>query len=352
VSKGIAATSDAIGQPRTATARKRLVLFGAGSLGSAFLQALAATPSAGQLVGLVTGHHGHLVVRDGMEPDQASEQLLGAGSERSEGPPDINAILDEAAPDILVECIPQNVRSGEPALSILRAAVDRGIHVVTANKTPIAMGYRDLCYRGSKTGATIRFEATLLDGLPLFAWMAAAGRGPVRRVRGVFNGTSSLVLESVESGSTRSRGLARAQAMGIAEFDPVLDLDGWDSAAKTALVANVWMSGSLRVIDVVRTGCDTLKDSRIIEAAKAGQRVRLISEIERGADGRVRASVEPGFLLPGDPLYALHGGLGGISVETDAGLHFSLLQHASGLDEAAKAMVLDCQAIAEGAPQA
>jgi homoserine dehydrogenase len=330
----------------------RVLLLGAGSLGKAFLRRLAQleTQSPARLVGIVTGHHGRRIAPDGIEPADALTALE-SDALGSDGPSDLRKIIEATRPEVMVECVPQNIRSGEPSLTFLRTALDAGVHAVTANKSAIALGYRDLRHRAAKNGVTFRFEPTVLDGMPLFLFFSRLGPIQVKRVRAVLNGTSSLVLESVQNGSTRSRGLARAQAQGIAEADAVLDVDGWDAAAKAALIANVWMGGTLRIVDVVREGCDAVKDDELRRAADTVH-YRLLADIIRNADGSVRASVKPTALEPGDPLFASRGSAGGISVECQQGPSLTLLQGTHGLEDAAEGLVLDLNAIRSGAPQA
>lgn len=329
----------------------RTVLVGAGSLGRAFLRVIREHEAPVQLVGILTGRHGRLFAADGLDPDQAlfkveAREDLGGAS----GGEDFSRVLEELRPNLVVECIPQNVRSGEPSLSFLRTALDRGVNVVTANKAAIALGYRDLLHRGTRGGAQFRFGATVLDALPVFAAMSRLRDADICRVRGVLNGTSSLVLESVQLGSTRSRGLARAQAQGIAEADSVLDLDGWDAAAKASLIANVWMGGSLRLVDVVRTGCESLKDEVLRETA-GNLHYRLVAEVTKDEAGTVRAKVEPVGLEADDPFFSLKGGNGGLQVECRGGPRFTMLQDSHGLDDAAFALLQDCRAVLAGEPQ-
>ncbi len=267
-----------------------------------------------------------------------------------QGPAEFEKLLEVTKPDVVIECIPQNIRSGEPSLHMLRAALDAGCHVITANKSAVALGYRDLLHRAAKANVTLRFEPTVLDGLPVFSTVAALPGIEIKRVRGIFNGTSSLVLESVESGATRARGLARAQAQGIAEADTVLDLDGWDAAAKAALIANVWMGGALRVVDVARSGCETVKDETL-RGSGPYVRHRLVAEIVRYPGGVVRAAVEPIALEPDDPLFSLKGACCGLTIETSKGFAMSFLQTSHGLDDASFGIMQDVVAISRGAPQ-
>ncbi len=287
---------------------------------------------------------------DGLDPTLAVNLIESNGLE-SQGPEDVTEMMKHVRAEVLIELVPQNVRSGEPALQFHRAALEAGVHVITANKSPIALGYRDLRHRAARAGRQFRFEATVLDGLPLFRTISLMERTKVIKVRGVLNGTSSTVLETVGNGASRSRGLARAQAQGIAEADAVLDLDGWDAAAKAALLANVWMDGALRVVDVARAGIESLKDQAVQKAAEEGMRTRLVAHIERSDDGQVRASVEPVHLEPGDALYGLRGNQGGVVVTTDDGHQLTMIQGSAGLDDAAYGIMQDGWAILNGLPQ-
>lgn len=320
----------------TESSRVRVLLMGAGSLGRAFLRRLAAEPDRALLVGVATAHHGRRVSPSGLDPTEIISAVEADGL-GTDAPADVRALLELSRADVLVDCVPQNVRSGEPSLSFLRAALDSGVHAVTANKSAVALGWHDL--KGRVGRAQLRYEAAVLDGLPLFTLLRSLPDVRIRRVRGVLNGTSSLVFESVQNGASRTRGLARAQAQGIAEADAVLDLDGWDAAAKAALFANVWMGAKLRIVDVVREGTDAVKDD-VLKKAAATHRYRLVAEIVRSDEGAVRATVKPEALEPGDPLYALRGSAGGVVLETSHGT-FTLLQQTHGLDDATTGLFVD-----------
>ena len=327
----------------------RTVLFGAGSLGRAVLRRLRDHASPVRLVAVSTAHHGRMMNADGIDPSLAVNLVESEGLGDS-APEDLDKLFDAVEPDLFIECIPQNIRSAEPSLVYLRRALDRGVHAVTSNKAAIVLGYRDLLHRAAKTNTQFRFEATVLDGVPLFSSVARLHSVEICEARGVLNGTSSLVLESVQLGSTRSRGLARAQALGIAEADSVLDLDGWDAAAKAALLANVWMGGALRVFDVERTGCETVKDEELREKAEAGH-YRLVAHVSRDESGAVRAKVAPTLIESGDTFFGLRGAAGGLTVTTRDGHSTTFIQSSPGLDDAAFGIVQDCFAVAHGAPQ-
>lgn len=321
----------------------RTVLVGAGSLGQAFLKRLSEWERPPiSLVAVATARHGVMQDPSGIDPILALNLVQSTGL--GEGPP-MPKLLKTAEPELLIECIPQNIRNGEPALSYLKRALDMGIHVVTANKTPVLLGLSSLRAEAEKRGLGFRFSATILDGLPVFSAVHALQGDAVIGFRAVLNATSSIVLEGVQDGQSRSRGLARAQAQGIAEADPVLDLDGWDAAAKVALLINLWMNEAFSMNDVAREGIEGLKDRFLMEEAKEGLRYRLLAEVERSSDGKLRASVEPKGLSPEDPLYGLSGGCGGICLKTRRGMQFSLLQGRHGVLDAADAMLRDALSI-------
>lgn len=337
----LAATSSDPGGPPAR--RLRAVLVGAGSLGKALLRRLLERQDAPiDLVAVATQRHGVLIDRAGIDPERALRLVQSTGLGDAPGLP---RLLSEVAPDLLIECIPQNIRAGEPALGYLRSALSAGIHVITSNKAPVALAYPELRELAEEQGVSFLFGATVLDGLPVFSLPQLAGDAVVK-LRGVFNATSSIVLETVQDGKSRARGLARAQAQGIAEADPVLDLDGWDAAAKLALLSNVWMGGRLRVVDVAREGVEGLKDSALRAQAEEGLKLRLVAEASRGEDGVLRAGVRPELLGPEDPLYGLTGGRGGLVVETASGGSYTLLQRRYGVIDAADGIIRDCYQIA------
>jgi len=323
--------------------RARIALCGAGSLGRAFLRQLRDLDDEFQLVAVLTAHHGQACDTEGLDPSLVLNLIESEGLDTSLND-DVSTVIEKAKPTHFVECIPQNIRSGEPALGFLRTALDKGVNAVTSNKSAIVLGYRDLLHRASKNKVGICFESTVLDGFPLFSVVESLRRNDIVSVRGVLNGTSSLVLESLQHGNTRSRGLARSQALGIAEADSVLDLDGWDVAAKAALLANVWMGGALRVFDVVRSGCETIKDDELKGSIEQGH-FRLLAEISKNSEGQIKATVAPTMIEMSDPLFPLTGASGGVCIETNDGQKYAFLHLSPGLESAAEGLVRDCRAL-------
>ena len=127
-----------------------------------------------------------------------------------------------------------NPVNGEPAISHIRAAFARGMHVVTANKGPIAHAYADLRDEAAGAGVQLRFESAVMDGAPVFnLWRHTMPGAQVLGFTGVLNSTTKVIIEAMERGGSFEDGLAEARRMGITEADGAYDVDGWDAAAKT-----------------------------------------------------------------------------------------------------------------------
>jgi homoserine dehydrogenase len=168
------------------------------------------------------------------------------------------------------------------------------MHVITANKGPIAHAYADLRSEALRAGVGFRFESTVMDGAPVFnLWRTMPGV-QVLGFTGVLNSTTKVVVETMEQGGSFEDGLAEARALGITEADGAFDVEGWDSAAKTAALANVLMDARTTPHHVSTRGIARLTPTRVREIASEGKTVRLISRGRRTGSGvalRVRAEV-------------------------------------------------------------
>ncbi len=222
--------------------------------------------------------------------------------------------LERSAADVLVELSAVDLATGRPATDFLRAALERGIHGVTANKGPVVHAYRELDALADEHGVRFRFESATADCLPVYSlYRESLPLEQPHRVRGLVNGTTSVIIEAIEAGGTFADGVAEAQRRGIAEADPSLDVDGYDSAVKVVAIANVLMDADLRLADVDVVGIRDLDPDDVRDAAAAGTPIRLVAVVER-VDGTVRGRVAPGRLARDDPF----AGLGAMAL----GLHF------------------------------
>ena len=209
--------------------------------------------------------------------------------------PNIDAFLETARADTAVELTTLNPLSGEPAISHIRAAFARGMHVVTANKGPIAHCYASLCHEAAAADVRFRFEATVMDGVPVFnLWRCNMPGIKILGFTGALNSTSKIVVETMERGGSFQEGLSAARGLGITEGDGSYDAEGWDSACKTAALANVLLDARTSPQQVSTRGIMRLTPERVQDLVNQNKTVRLISRARRTGAGvslRVRAEV-------------------------------------------------------------
>src|SRR6185436_551940 len=178
---------------------------------------------------------------------------------------------------VLIETTTLEVQFGEPAISHVRAALSVGAHVISANKGPVAHAYRELADAARAAGRQFLFEGAVMDGIPIFNLVRETMPGvSIQGFRGVLNSTTNHILTALEAGEPYDAALARMQAAGVAEADPSLDVDGWDAAAKTAALANVWLGAETTPHAVAREGIGPETATRARAALGNGRRLKLV----------------------------------------------------------------------------
>ena len=223
-------------------------------------------------------------------------------------------LLDQVRAEVLLEASPVNLMDAEPAVSTVLAALERGIDVVLANKAPLALYYPRLRIAAEAHGARLAFSATVCGGLPVVnVGMRDLVAAQVQRVEGVFNSTSNYILSQMAAGAAYDEALAEAQRRGIAETNPTLDVDGWDTANKLTIVANAVLGFAATVRDVRPVqGIRHLAPS-----PGAGQVWKLLGVAERRVDGGYDLSVQPAALPMTHKLARLDGWQMGVLFESD-----------------------------------
>ena len=258
-----------------------------------------------RVTGVYSRRLGFLANREGFDPDALLEGTVqgdaAQGDDAIEGVP---GWLDASQANVVFEASSLDPYTGQPAMDYIRAGLERGCHVITANKGPVVHGFRELDTLARSKGVRFLFEATFMGGSPIYSlFRETLPTAKLRRFRGLPNSTSTVILEAIESGQSYADGVKRAQDMGIAETDPSYDVDGWDSTVKVIGLANVLMGANLGVADVERQGIGELGEAAIREAHAAGTPIRLVANVWRDGPS-VRASVKPERLERNDPLRA------------------------------------------------
>jgi homoserine dehydrogenase len=226
-------------------------------------------------------------------------------------------LIERHAADVLVEASPTDLATGEPATSYIRTALAGGMHVVTANKGPIALHFADLRRIAAQAGVFFGFEGTVMSGTPALrlAWSDLAG-SEIAELKGIVNGTTNYILTQMEQGRDYAEALAEAQRLGYAEAEPAGDVEGYDAAAKALILANVLMDAGLGLSDVERSGITGVTRELVADAAAAGERWKLLVHVWREGR-RVRASVAPARLSHGHPLAGVGGVTNALTITTD-----------------------------------
>jgi homoserine dehydrogenase len=271
--------------------------------------------------------------------------IIGTSTRRA-GPSPFELIDTLAASDaplrVMVETTTLNIADGHPAIDHVRAAIDAGCHVVTANKGPAAFAYADLRGAANAAGVSFLFEGAVMDGVPIFNLVRETMNGvAIRGFRGIVNTTTNHIISALERGEAFAPALARMQEDGIAEADPSLDVDGWDAAAKTAALANVLLDARITPHDVNRTGLGDATGALARRALEAGERLKLVAAARRTPDGRIHASVRPTTLPSSDLLASINGTANALIFETDLLGEIAICQLAGDLTQTAYALVSD-----------
>jgi len=307
-----------------------LALIGFGHVGRAFVRLLESKRESlrttygltWRVTGIQTLRHGAAVNAEGMDVSEALRRVE-AGEDLSPlttmpAPEGAGPFLQAAQADVLFESTPVNYETGQPAVDNLRAALELGLHAITANKGPVVHAYGALSDLARARGRHFYFESAVMDGAPVFSlWRASLPGATVRGFRGILNSTTNLILTLMESGHTFDEAVAQAQAIGVAETDPSGDVLGWDAAVKVAALTTVLMDAPMTPDRVERQGIESISPREIAAARRAGLRWKLICQAERTADG-VRARVGPERIPPEDPLYAVMGTSSSITFDSDA----------------------------------
>src|SRR5215212_5892961 len=289
----------------------RVALLGCGTVGSevarllteqaADLRARVGRPL--ELVGIAVRRPNRL--RPGINPE-----LISTNAE---------ALVARNDVDLVVEVI----GGIEPARSLILAALRRGASVVTANKALLAEDGATLFAAAELAGADLYFEASVAGAIPIIRPLRESLVGDeITSVIGIVNGTTNFILDKMDSeGVGFAEALAEAQELGYAEADPTADIDGFDAAAKAAILASLAFHSRVLAADVYREGLTEVTSSDIASAGQIGCVVKLLAICElssAGEDGdrTVSVRVHPAMIPRSHPLASVSGAYNAVFVES------------------------------------
>jgi len=294
--------------PVTGGAAIRVALLGLGTVGSEVARALSDPASAADLcdaTGAPLELIGVAVARDGIERAGVDAALLTT---------DALGLLANS-PDVVVELIGGTTGAAD----LVRAAIDGGASVVTANKSLLAAELRSLTERAASKGVDLYYEAAVAGAIPIVRVLRTSLAGQrLKRVLGIVNGTTNFLITTMaKDGRELDDVLAEATARGFAERDPSADLDGHDAAQKAALLATLAFGTEVTDRDVPRVGIGKVTLADLEAVARMGHVVRLLAVAERVGDGAVSVRVHPAMVPATHPLAAVDGASNAIFVEGD-----------------------------------
>jgi homoserine dehydrogenase len=322
------------------TAPLKVALLGCGTVGSAVLRLL--DEQSGDLaarIGRPVEVAGIAVRRPTHHPDVPADLLT----------TDAEALVTREDVDLVVEVI----GGIEPARTLILAAFEAGKSVVTANKALLADDGPALHAAAAKAGVDLYYEAAVAGAIPLLRPLRESLAGDqLRRVVGIVNGTTNYILSRMsETGAGFTEALAEATDLGYAEADPTADVDGFDAAAKAAILASLAFHTPVSAADVYREGISSVSATDVARAAEIGCTVKLLAICERVPNGNgdgdtVAVRVHPAMIPTSHPLASVGGAFNAVFVEAEAAGQLMFYGQGAGGEPTASAVLGDLVAVA------
>lgn len=291
----------------------RVAVLGCGAVGS-------------QVVRLLGEQHDDLAARVG-----APVELVGVAVRRLDAPRDVDVpegLLTTDAHGLVarddVDLVVEVIGGIEPARSLILSALDNGASVVTANKALLAEDGPTLFEAAAKAERDLYYEASVAGAIPILRPLRESLAGDrVTRVLGIVNGTTNFILDKMDtSGAGFSEALEEAQELGYAEADPTADVEGFDAAAKAAILASLAFHSRVTAADVHREGISEVTAADVASARDMDSVVKLLAicELRHGPDGQeqVAARVHPAMIPRSHPLASVRGAYNAVFVESEA----------------------------------
>ncbi|MCD2464400.1 MULTISPECIES: homoserine dehydrogenase [unclassified Streptomyces] len=257
---------------------------------------------------------------------------------------DATALVKRGDIDVVVEVI----GGVEPARTLITTAFAHGASVVSANKALLAQDGASLYAAAQEHGQDLYYEAAVAGAIPLIRPLRESLAGDkINRVMGIVNGTTNFILDKMDtSGAGYSEALDEATALGYAEADPTADVEGFDAAAKAAILAGIAFHTRVRLDDVYREGMTEVTAADFASAKQMGCTIKLLAICERAADGEsVTARVHPAMIPLSHPLASVREAYNAVFVEADAAGQLMFYGPGAGGSPTASAVLGDIVAV-------
>ena len=246
-------------------------------------------------------------------------------------------VIEEVNADVVFELTPTNIKTGEPGLTHIKKAMLAGRHVVTSNKGPLVVAFRELDRLARRQGVEFRYSASVGGATPVIGLAKKLlVANEVHAIRGVLNGTTNYILTRMsKEGAPFDVVLREAQELGIAEKDPTLDIKGIDTASKITILANAILGMDAKLKDVKIVGIRRVRPEAIRLAQEAGYAIKLVGVAKHNL-----LEVGPRLVPLGHPL-SVSGTLNAVTFETDLAREVTITGFGAGPWETSSALLGD-----------
>jgi homoserine dehydrogenase len=261
----------------------------------------------------------------------ARVELVGVAVRRIDAPRDVEVpegLLTTDAEALVarddVDLVIEVIGGIEPARTLILSALDHGASVVTANKALLAEDGATLFDAADKAGRDLYYEAAVAGAIPIVRPLRESLAGDrVTRVLGIVNGTTNFILDRMDTlGAGFAEALEEAQELGYAEADPTADVEGFDAAAKAAILASLAFHSRVTAADVHREGISEVTAADVTSARDMDSVVKLLAIAElvptEGGESAVAVRVHPAMIPRSHPLASVHEAFNAVFVESEA----------------------------------
>jgi homoserine dehydrogenase len=324
----------------------KVAVLGCGSVGS-------------QVVRLLQEQAGDLAARVG-----APVELAGVAVRRLDAPREVEVPAELLTTDAEglagredVDVVVEVIGGIEPARSLILRALEGGASVVTANKALLAEDGATLFEAAEKAGRDLYYEAAVAGAIPILRPLRESLAGDrVTKVMGIVNGTTNYILDKMDThGSGFDEALAEAQELGYAEADPTADVEGFDAAAKAAILASLAFHSRVTASDVHREGIADVTAADVASAKAMGSVVKLLAIAELravpGGEDAVSARVHPVMIPRDHPLASVREAFNAVFVESEAAGELMFYGRGAGGAPTASAVLGDLVTVARNRVQ-
>lgn len=335
----------------------RIALIGCGGVGKAFLKLVGdkmGTPAKEELkINYILDLEGGIYNPEGIDCIDVANFLEEGGKvskypRGGSGDITFNSVLSGRDLDMVVELTPTNKETGEPGLTYIREALDRGLHVVTGNKGPILLAYRELNELAAKREVQLGIGCTTGGALPsINAGLMDMAGAEIESIEGVLNGSTNFILKEMEESLTYGEALKKSQELGIAETDPSLDVEGWDTASKLLILTNVLMGRDKGLKDIEVEGITELTPEDVAAARGEDKRYKLVGRSQITQSGLVM-TVKPEKVGRDHTLYGVDGKNKAVKYTSATLGELTVIGGASGTLPAAASVYRDIVNISRG----